>query len=199
MARKSQAELDLEARAKLFKALGNATRLLILNLIRQTPRHTEELASILDLSAGTVSHHLHRLAEVGLLVSEKDQYYQNYKLVDGIFERTFGEVIAMAPPEVAADAAPDAYRRKVHAIFFQHGRLKQIPTQHKKRRIVLEEIVQVFEVDRDYPEREVNLLLSEVHDDFATLRRELVDGGLLTREAGVYRRPLPEPDAKPRS
>ena len=67
-------EQNLKARADLFKALGNPTRLLIVNLIRMQPRHTEELASILQLSAGTVSHHLSNLTKAGLLVSKKEQY-----------------------------------------------------------------------------------------------------------------------------
>ncbi len=187
MATKSRAELDLEARAKLFKALGNATRLLILNLIRQSPRHTEELASILKLSPGTVSHHLSKLAEVGLLTSEKDQYYQNYKLVEGIFDRTFGEIINMPPPRLAT-VGQDAYRQKVKDIFFSHGRLKKIPAQRKKLQIVLEELAEAFEPERAYSEREVSIILSEFHDDFATLRRELVNFGLMTRANGIYRR-----------
>ena len=45
---------NLEARARLFKALGHPTRLLILNLIKQKPRHTEEMAAILNLQPATI-------------------------------------------------------------------------------------------------------------------------------------------------
>ena len=37
-----------------------------------------------------------------------------------------------------------------------------------------------------YPEAEVNDVLRRYHDDYAALRRYLVDEGFLTREAGVY-------------
>jgi hypothetical protein len=37
-----------------------------------------------------------------------------------------------------------------------------------------------------YPEREVNGILGGFDDDWATLRRFLVDEGFLSREAGVY-------------
>jgi hypothetical protein len=35
----------------------------------------------------------------------------------------------------------------------------------------------------------VNGILLELYDDYVTLRRLLVDDGLLTRRAGVYRAP----------
>ena len=46
-----------------------------------------------------------------------------------------------------------------------------------------------LEPKREYSEREVNAVLEEFHDDYVTLRRYLVDEGLLERNAGVYRRP----------
>jgi hypothetical protein len=47
---------------------------------------------------------------------------------------------------------------------------------------------EVFTEDRGYPEKEVNQRLALFHPDVASLRRHMVDGGLVTREAGVYRR-----------
>ena len=69
-------EENLDARAAFFQALGHPARLLILNLVQIGPRHGEELAAILGLAPATISHHLAKLTGVGLLVSEKDQYYQ---------------------------------------------------------------------------------------------------------------------------
>jgi hypothetical protein len=68
------------------------------------------------------------------------------------------------------------------------GRLTQIPAQLKKRVIVLEKMVQEFEPEREYPEREVNLILLDFHDDVASLRRALIANGLMEREKGIYRR-----------
>jgi ArsR family transcriptional regulator, arsenate/arsenite/antimonite-responsive transcriptional repressor len=66
--------------------------------------------------------------------------------------------------------------------------LDDILTQLKKQQIVLERLVEEFEPDRDYPEREVNQTLFEFHEDVAALRRGFIDRGLMTRERGVYRR-----------
>lgn len=69
------------------------------------------------------------------------------------------------------------------------GHLDVLPARFAKRRLVLEYVATRFEPRRDYGEREVNAVLEELHDDYVTLRRYLVDEGLLEREAGVYRRP----------
>ena len=185
---KSRAELNLEARADLFKALGHPTRLLIVNLIRLKPRHTEELASILKLSPGTVSHHLNLLSEAGLLQSSKEQYYQIYSLTTGILEQKLLEVVSMTQPKLEKKVEGDAFRDKVLKTFFKHGRLTKIPTQRKKLLIVLEELVKTFDEARTYTERDVSITLSEYHDDFATLRRELVEFGYMKRKDGIYRR-----------
>lgn len=66
------------------------------------------------------------------------------------------------------------------------GRLRRIPARRAKRLVVLDRVVQVFEVGERYPELEVNALLRAFHDDVAALRRHLVDEGFLSREQGVY-------------
>jgi len=187
-------EQDLEARADLLKALGHPARLLILNLIRGQPRHVEELAAILSLTPGTVSHHLAKLAAAGVVRAEKDQYYQMYSLAGEALSRKLSEVVFVPQPGVAARVEEDAYRRKVLETFFKRGRLVSIPAQLKKQRIVLEKLAGEFEPDRDYTEREINRVLVEHHDDVATLRRGLVSHGLMARADGVYRR-LVAPDS----
>ena len=85
-------EANLNQRAALFKALGHPARLLFLNLVHMQPRHGEELAAILGLTPATVSHHLSKLAEVGLVTSEKEQYYQVYSPAGQMLEKTLEEI-----------------------------------------------------------------------------------------------------------
>ena len=182
------AEDNLEARARLFKALGHSTRLLIVNLIRLKPRHGEELAEILRLNPATISHHLTQLSEVGLLQSEKSQYYQIYSLRVDALGKTLGEFITLPQPEISATFEPDAYRKKVINTFFEYGRLKQIPAQLKKRQVILSVIATEFEPDQAYTEIEINRILLEFHEDVATLRQGLVSEKLMERSKGIYRR-----------
>ena len=76
--------------------------------------------------------------------------------------------------------------------FFEYGRLKSIPAQRKKERIVLEVIAEAFEYDRIYTEREVNIIIADFHDDFCTIRRNMVGEGLLARDTSGYWRVKPE-------
>lgn len=70
--------------------------------------------------------------------------------------------------------------------FAADGRLAQIPVQPAKRHAVLERVVDRFEPGVEYPERAVSESLKEVFDDFARLRRELIEAKLLSRKNGVY-------------
>jgi len=161
-------------------------RLLILNLIKIKPRHGEELATILTLNPATVSHHLGKLSDVGLLKAEKDQYYQVYSLSGTVLDKPLCDVVFMPQTGVTAQVKEDAYRQKVLRTFFKFGRLKAIPAQLKKFLIVLEHLAEEFEPGRTYTEREVNQVLVDFNDDVATLRRGLVDAGLLERENSIY-------------
>lgn len=196
MSSSSAAARELEARAELFKALGHPTRLLLVNLIAGAPRHTEELADIVGVSAGTISHHLGLLVKVGLLQSRREQYYQIYTLAGEVMGRRLGDLVRLSLPGPGVGPGQDAWRQRVLDTFFVRGRLTHIPAQRKKRRVVLERLIEDFEPDRDYPEPEVNRILVDHHDDVATLRRELVGERLLERGDGVYRR-LPSPASPP--
>lgn len=181
-------EANLEARANLFKALGHSVRLLILNLVRIKPRHGEELAAILRLNPATISHHLTKLTDAGLLQARKDQYYQTYTLNTEHVGKTLADLIHLPQPEISSGVEQDAYRFKVLKTFFRHGRLIQLPAQLKKRLVVLEKISESFEPGREYTEREVNHILLDFNDDVASLRRGLIEHKLMARSKGIYRK-----------
>jgi hypothetical protein len=68
------------------------------------------------------------------------------------------------------------------AALFRDGRLVDIPREGALRRQLLEVLAERFEVGRDYTEKDVGAVLSEVVDDVAAFRRYLVDHGLLERD-----------------
>jgi hypothetical protein len=70
--------------------------------------------------------------------------------------------------------------------FIQDGRLVIMPTKRAKLLLVLDHLAQEFELGTTYAERDVNAVLESYHEDYAALRRYLVDEGFLTREGGVY-------------
>ncbi len=106
------------------------------------------------------------------------------------------ELVADALRGAAADAAPsapaddhgvtDPPSASVLRTFLSGGRLVSVPAQRAKRRIVLEHVVSVFEVGRRYPERDVDALIRAFYDDYALIRRALIDEDLLGRDHNVY-------------
>lgn len=93
---------------------------------------------------------------------------------------------AAPPPHPRVGYGMTAAEQDVLARFFRGERLVEIPAAHGKRRVVLERLALEFEPGVRYAEAEVNDVLSHFHDDYASLRRHLVDEGLLDRAAGTY-------------
>ena len=172
---------------EFFKALADEKRLQIVGLLARQDYSVEELAAILDLSSATVSHHLQRLVQAGLVVARADQHYHVYSLqLETLRERSQQILSRGRLQETAEHLDVDAYDRKVLRDYMEDGRLKWIPHQWKKRGVILRYLVEQFEWDRRYSEREVNEIISRTHDDYATLRRELIDNRLMAREREVY-------------
>lgn len=171
----------------LFKCLADTSRLKILAGLMHEPMYVELIAERLALSPSTVSFHLKKLEAAGLVTAKKEQYYTVYSLNAQVLNSTLRELLA--PDETAIDLEAQretAYRQKVLDAFFVYGKLKVIPAQRKKRLIVLEEIARRFQPGKQYAEREVNLAISELHDDFCTLRRELIIENIMERDHGIY-------------
>jgi len=81
---------------------------------------------------------------------------------------------------------------RVVRAFIRDDRLVSIPAKPSKRNLLLPVVLdRCFPEDRDYEEKEVNMRLALLHPDVAALRRYLVDGGLMSRKGGVYRRAAP--------
>ncbi|MCE5234707.1 MAG: metalloregulator ArsR/SmtB family transcription factor [Clostridiaceae bacterium] len=171
----------------LFKCLSDKSRLQILKSLAVEDMYVERLAERLGLTAPTISFHLKKLSDAGAVTSYKNQYYAMYSLRRDVFMTSILDIIKEESDEAALQAQREAqYRRKVIESFFEYGKLKSIPSQRKKERIVLEELAKSFEFGRIYAEREVNIILADYHDDFCTLRRDMVAEQLLARNKEGY-------------
>ncbi len=74
--------VPLKATAKVFKALSDPTRLRILKMLEARPMCVCEIRHVLKGSQPNISHHLKTLAEAGLVESEKDGLWIDYRLPD---------------------------------------------------------------------------------------------------------------------
>jgi predicted transcriptional regulator len=168
---------------EFFKAMADANRLRILGLLAQEDLTVEQLSEMLHLRPSTVSHHLSKLAEVGLVSAKASSYYNIYQLENNELEKMAKRLLSGETlPAMAADVDLDAYDQKVVSDYSQKdGRLKTIPSQRKKLEAILRYIGQNFKPGEQYSEQEVNQILKGYHQDTATLRRELIGIGLLER------------------
>ena len=169
-----------------YKALADANRLKIVGLLASRSYSVEELAALLHLGSSTVSHHLARLAEAGLVSAHTESYYNVYRLEEKALEERTRRLMSREDFTTAvADMDLDGYDRKVIADYSRRdGSLKTIPAQRRKLEAVLRYVVRSFEPGKRYSERKVNEILGRYHADTATLRRELVGYGLMQREGG---------------
>jgi hypothetical protein len=132
------------------------------------------------LSEDQVAVALTRLLRSGLVLAR-----------DGQLELDTEAFVTAARAEAPRRPVPDfggvdAATGKVLRAFVVDGRLSAIPAPGRKRRIVLEYVAASFEPGVRYPERHVDATLRAWHEDYAALRRYLVEENLLTREAGTY-------------
>src|SRR5690606_10872677 len=127
-----------------------------------------------------------RLSKVGLVTAQADSYYNMYQLETKALEAMAQRLLAKETlPAVVADVDVDAYDKKVLQTYLTPaGRIKAFPSQQKKFQVLLRHVVQVFEPDQRYSEKQVNDMLRQYHDDTAELRRSLVETGLMKREGG---------------
>jgi len=183
--------MEAEQSIAILKALADQSRLAIVNSLLERSQYVEEIAKRHGLAASTVSFHLRKLEQAGLISSRKEQYYVVIQANDAIFDTTLRQLVA-APTtgRELQDGRMDEYRRKVLETFFRNNTLVKLPAQHKKRLIVLEQFAARFEPERRYAEQEVTELIMPLFDDYCTIRRLLVDEGLIRREGTVYWREI---------
>lgn len=174
---------------EIFKCLSDNSRLRIINDLMIEPMYVELLSERLGLSTSTISFHLKKLTDANIVSSKKEQYYTMYRLNEDIFKVNLEDLIKDSKnEEEILNQREEKYRKSVIESFFKYNKLKNIPVQNKKKQIVLEKIVETFEWNRTYTEKEVNLLIADFHDDFCTIRRDLIGFNLMERKDGIYKR-----------
>jgi hypothetical protein len=165
--------------ATLVGLLADEHRLRVFAAVALGARTVDEIAERSGLDATEVQAGLPRLVGAGL-VTQANGFQVS---LDAL------HTAALLRPERergAADATPDEQR--VLRNFVVDGRLVRLPARHAQKQVVLGYVARRFDESRSYEEGEVNELLRDFHDDTASLRRYLVDEGLLERSGGVYRR-----------
>ncbi|HNR02067.1 MAG TPA: metalloregulator ArsR/SmtB family transcription factor [Anaerolineaceae bacterium] len=177
---------QVAALLEFFKNLADANRLKIVGMLAQNPSSVEALAAGLGLSVSTTSHHLSRLARSGLVSARADGHYYIYSLdTEKLREMSQHLLNDENLAGLSQDLSGDAFERKVMKAFVDsEGRITAFPAQEKKQLVLLRYVLNAFDPDRRYTEKEVNEVLSRFNEDTASLRRELVEYKMMAREGG---------------
>ncbi|MFN8379897.1 MAG: metalloregulator ArsR/SmtB family transcription factor [Anaerolineae bacterium] len=176
-----------------FKALGNENRLRIVGLLAQRDHTVGELAAELGLREPTVSEHLAYLRESGLVTVRAAGTSRIYSFNMEALTALNKAVFSRQKLAAAVEETPEVYEQRVMASFVKEGRITSFPAALKKQLVLLKWIARQIDPDREYSEKEISAFLKQFNEDYATIRRELVDWHFMAREAGRYWM-LPEAD-----
>jgi hypothetical protein len=171
--------------SRVLGHLADETRLLVLAAVVLGESRVVDIVTRTGLSEDTVARALGHLLSAGIVVQDENGLHADTH----VFSTAARTVSTPRVEPDLSDATPEQ-AAVLRNFVSGDGRMEMLPARREKRRLVLEYVATRFEPKREYGEREVNAVLEEVHDDYVTLRRHLVDEGLLEREAGVYRRPV---------
>ncbi|MFO7572499.1 MAG: DUF2087 domain-containing protein [Gaiellaceae bacterium] len=169
--------------ALILGRLADERRLRVLSAVALGATSVAEAATLAGVSEDEAARALAHLVGAGMI----RQGESGLEVDLGAFSRAARAASTPRKRADMSDASPE--QAAVLRNFVDgEGRITALPARAAKRRLVLEYVAARFEPDREYGEREVNGVLLPVHDDVASMRRHLVDEGLLEREAGIYRR-----------
>ena len=178
-----------EEALKIFKCLSDASRLQIVQSLSRGEMYTELLAQRLGVSPSTVSFHMKKLEDAGLVAARKEQYYTVYSLNRALLDLPVAQIAAAEAVETdEAQKREEEYRQRVIKSFFEYGKLRAIPVQRKKKLICYERIAESFELGKVYEERELSDIIAGFHEDYCTIRRDMISEGILMREGSKYTR-----------
>jgi hypothetical protein len=172
---------------QFLKGLADESRLKLLGLLATREMTVRDLARQLALKEPTVSHHLSRLEQLGLVQMRAEGNAHRYRLQSDSLHRLSRDLFTVEQVASIADQVEgENWERKILRTYFEGDRLTRIPSTRKKRNVVLNWLVLQFDPDRRYPEAQVNEIIKRHHEDTATLRREMIMTGLMERKDGVY-------------
>ena len=178
-----------EIMLQFCKAMADESRLKIIGLLSTAEHSVQQLASMLELKEPTVSHHLGVLKQLDLLRMRADGNFRWYRLNEDVLGQISRAVFSRdSIARLAVSAETRSSERKVLDNFVDGDRLRETPVSYKKRLVILKWLVSFFEPGISYAESQVNAVLKLHHHDCATLRREMIGCGMLSRESGVYHR-----------
>ncbi len=179
--------LQLNRLVNFHKTLGDPTRIRILSLLAKGPLHGQAIAGKLGLKAPTITHHMTKLRDTGIVYQRKDKNTIYYYIDEKKF-RSYSEALPTMLYQSEHDKEDDSVKTQavINNFLAPDGTLKHLPSQRKKKIIILKHLINGLERGKKYPEKEMNEYIKKFHPDFATIRREFIINHFMYRENNIY-------------
>ncbi|WP_226657565.1 metalloregulator ArsR/SmtB family transcription factor [Pseudalkalibacillus hwajinpoensis] len=179
--------MQLNRLVNFHKTLGDPNRIRILTLLAAGPLHGQAIAGKLGLKAPTITHHMAKLRDTGIVYQRKDKNTIYYYIDEKKF-RSYSEALPNMLYQSDYNKEDDTLKAQavINNFIAADGTLKQIPSQRKKKIIILKHLINGLERGRKYPEKEINEYIKKFHPDFATIRREFIINHFMYRENNIY-------------
>lgn len=186
-------EEQFEGLLRFFQVFSNESRLKIIGHLANGEKSVGELADLLSVKEPTVSHHLSELKGIGLVDARADGTMRIYHLNAKTLETMSKDIFA--PTNLAALVKPSELsdEERVLRTWVKNGRIVDIPAQEKKKQFLIRWVARQIDIERRWTEKEFSEWLKQFNEDYAFLRRYLVDNHYMARENGIYWR-TPEND-----
>lgn len=147
----------------------------------------KEIANKLGVATSTIRNHRYKLRE-------KEKQSKLYLVMMELLAENTNKKITKLDKDVICDSHKTATtlddrfnttnrekRQVIKNYINENGSLKSYPSKEKKKIIVLEQLARSFTIGKIYSEKEINIILSRVHEDYVTIRRALIEYGFLSR------------------
>lgn len=181
--------MQLNKIVEFHKALGDLTRIRIIALLKQGPLNGQAIAETLGLKPPTITHHMTKLREVGLIKERRDKNTIYFSLNTKILEMSAMGILSVGTggdSKMEMSVTEEERSAIINNFFTKDGKLKNYPAQRKKKLVVLAHMIKGLEFGKVYQEKEINEYLKHYHEDYATLRRELIMCQYMYRENNQY-------------
>ncbi|MET3193394.1 metalloregulator ArsR/SmtB family transcription factor [Bacillus sp. OAE603] len=181
--------MQLNKIVEFHKALGDLNRVRIIALLQQGQLSGQEIAGKLGLKPPTITHHISKLREVGLIKERRDKNTIYFSINLKILEMSAKSIMTVGTggdTNMEMSVTEEERSAIINNFFTKDGKLKIYPAQRKKKLVVLAHMIKGLEFGRVYQEKEINEYLKQYHEDYATLRRELIMCQYMYRENSLY-------------
>jgi DNA-binding transcriptional ArsR family regulator len=176
-----------DALVKGLRALGDPTRLRLIQILAKQDATGHDLAQALQLSPSTVSQHLHILMDEHLLNWRQRGRHRDYFLLPGAILELARNLQALVHKREEAQQVTRAFREEVLGQFIESP-THALPKHPRRLEIILEWLVSKLHSGEFYGREQLEELWKDLIEDWDELLVKLEDSNLLIGNGSLWLR-----------